>query len=128
MATVAPAPPEMSDGSPPENRSTKGAPALLRPFVNYVARIDAGLETKLLGGFLVISLLMLGLGIVALFVVNRMDSQVDRLSTLQQQSDKARVMLYSVTAQSHFRTMALLTDELDRQDRRIQGNLHQPRG
>lgn len=88
-----------------------GVPSLLRPFVDFVARIQARLETKLLVGFLGISVLMLALGVVSLFVVNRMDSQVDRLSTLVDQRVRAQGMLYSITSQSHFRTMALLTSE-----------------
>jgi CHASE3 domain sensor protein len=79
--------------------------------VNFVARIQARLETKLLVGFLGISVLMLALGVVSLFVVYRMDSQVDRVSTLVDQRDRAQEMLYSITSQSHFRTMALLTLE-----------------
>jgi class 3 adenylate cyclase len=91
--------------------SGDGVPALLRPFVDFVARIPSRLETKLLAGFLVVSVLMLALGIIGLLVVNRMDGQLDRLETLQRQSDNAHEMLYSITAQSHFRTMALLTGE-----------------
>jgi len=86
-------------------------PALLRPFVEFVARIQARLETKLLVGFLGISVLMLALGIVSLVVVNRMGTQVDHLSALEDQQQRAEEMLYNVTAQSHFRTMALLTGE-----------------
>ncbi|MGB8360443.1 MAG: HAMP domain-containing protein, partial [Acidimicrobiia bacterium] len=83
----------------------------MRPIVDFVARIDARLETKLLGGFLAISVLMLVLGLVSLFVVYRMDSQVDRMTTLVAQRDRAQEMLYSITAQSHYRTMALLTED-----------------
>ncbi|HEX6220344.1 MAG TPA: hypothetical protein VF115_04565, partial [Acidimicrobiia bacterium] len=86
-------------------------PALLRPFVEFVARIQARLETKLLVGFLGISVLMLALGIVSLVVVNRMGTQVGHLSALEDQQQRAQEMLYNVTAQSHFRTMALLTGE-----------------
>jgi class 3 adenylate cyclase/CHASE3 domain sensor protein len=99
---------------PSNHRGTEdgdGVPSLLRPFVDFVARIQARLETKLLAGFLGISLLMLALGVVSLFVVNRMDGQVDRLSTLVDQRERAQEMLYSITSQSHFRTMALLTLE-----------------
>lgn len=88
-----------------------GVPSLLRPFVDFVAGIHARLETKLLTGFLGISLLMLALGVVSLLFVNRMDGQVDRISTLVDQRDRAQEMLYSITSQSHFRTMALLTFE-----------------
>ena len=86
-------------------------PSLLQPFVNFVAGIQARLETKLLAGFLGVSVLMLVLGVVSLFVVYRMDSQVDRISTLADQRGRAQAMLYSITSQSHFRTMALLTLE-----------------
>ncbi|MDH5372538.1 MAG: HAMP domain-containing protein [Acidimicrobiia bacterium] len=105
--------PPRSDGSasPPPIRDTDDIPRLLRPFVDFVARIQARLETKLLAGFLGISVLMLALGIVGLLVVNSMDTQVDRLATLQKQSDNANRMLYSITAQSHFRTMAILTGD-----------------
>jgi class 3 adenylate cyclase/CHASE3 domain sensor protein len=86
-------------------------PPLLRPFVDFVARIQARLETKLLVGFLGISVLMLALGIGSLLVVNRMDGQIGRLSTLEDQARNAQDMLYNITSQSHFRTMSLLTRE-----------------
>lgn len=105
-ATLTPAEPETPPPPDPD-----GVPGLLRPFVDYVARIQARLETKLLAGFLGISLLMLALGIVSLFVVARMGAQVDRLEALHRQADNANQMLYSITAQSHFRTMALLTED-----------------
>lgn len=104
-------PPRPDSPPPPSRHEVDGIPHLLRPFVDFVARIQARLETKLLAGFLGISVLMLALGTVGLLVVNRMDSQVDRLATLQQQSDNAGRMLYSITAQSHLRTMALLTGD-----------------
>lgn len=90
-------------------QDSDGVPSLLRPFVDFVAGIQARLETKLLAGFLGISLLMLALGVVSLIVVTRMDSHVDRLSALVDQRDRAQEMLYNITSQSHFRTMALLT-------------------
>ena len=110
MTTTKARPPK----GPPKARPTRDTdwvPPLLRPFVDFVARIQARLETKLLAGFLVVSVLMLTLGIVGLLAVNRMDSQVDRLANLEQQSENANQMLYSITSQSHFRTMALLTQE-----------------
>ncbi|MDH5420307.1 MAG: HAMP domain-containing protein [Acidimicrobiia bacterium] len=100
-----------ADPQPPTRPRRDPVPALLRPFVDFVAKIQARLETKLLGGFLVISVLMLALGVIGLLAVNRMDSQVDRLSRLSQQTDNANHLLYSITAQSHFRTMALLTGD-----------------
>ncbi|MBT8250354.1 MAG: HAMP domain-containing protein [Acidimicrobiia bacterium] len=103
-------PPDLQSPAP-DPWEPDAVPKMLRPFVDFVARIDARLETKLLGAFLGISILMLALGIVGLFVVNRMENQVDKLVTLQLQSQNADDMLYSITSQSHFRTMALLTGD-----------------
>jgi class 3 adenylate cyclase len=109
MSSPDPSPPRTD--TPRRRSESDGVPWLLRPVVDFVARIDARLETKLLGGFLAISVLMLVLGLVSLFVVYRMDSQVDRMTTLVSQRDRAQEMLYSITAQSHYRTMALLTGD-----------------
>jgi class 3 adenylate cyclase len=79
--------------------------------VNFVSQIEARLKTKLFVGFLGVAILMLVLGFLGLFVVNRMSGQVDRLVTMQQQSGNARDMLYTITAQSHFRTMQLSTGD-----------------
>lgn len=109
-STITPPRPD-TPPSPDRGGDPDAVPVLLRPFVDFVARIQARLETKLLAGFLGISVLMLALGIVGLLVVNRMDGQVGRLAALEQQSQNAQQLLYNVTSQSHFRTMALLTGE-----------------
>lgn len=103
--------PDEAPPSPRRGSDGDGVPVLLRPFVDFVAHIQARLETKLLAGFLVISVLMLALGIGSLLVVNRLDSQVQELSALEEQMNHAQDMLYNITSQSHFRTMALLTGE-----------------
>jgi class 3 adenylate cyclase len=109
-ATVTPPKP---DGSSWRNGHNKRdtVPVLLRPFVHFVAKIQARLETKLLAGFLGISVLMLALGVVGLLAVDRMHGQVEQVALLHQQSNNANLMLYSITSQSHFRTMALLTGD-----------------
>lgn len=93
------------------HRRGETVPVLLRPFVYFVAKIQARLETKLLAGFLGISVLMLALGVVGLLAVNRMHDQVREVAALHEQSNNANKMLYSITSQSHFRTMALLTGD-----------------
>ena len=110
---TAPVNPPPADPSPTPKRHRKRdtVPVLLRPFVNFVAKIQARLETKLLAGFLGISVLMLALGVVGLLAVNRMGDQVETLDTLAEQTDNANQLLYSITSQSHFRTMALLTGD-----------------
>ena len=84
-------------------------PRMLRPFVDGVARMPATVHAKLLGGFLTIALLLLLMGILSIFVIGQMNQQVDRLIALETQKDLARQAIYSVTGQSHYRAMALIT-------------------
>ena len=86
-------------------------PRLLYPVADAVARIGVGVHAKLLGGFLFGALLLLIMGILSLVVINRMDQRVDELSRLQEQVDSSRQAIYSITAQSHFRAMALATEQ-----------------
>jgi class 3 adenylate cyclase/CHASE3 domain sensor protein len=84
-------------------------PRFTRPLVDRVARIRATVHTKLLAGFLVIAVLLLSMGIVSIVVLNRINDQVGRLTALSDQVNQAQEMIYEVTAQSHYRAMALLT-------------------
>ena len=84
-------------------------PNALRPLVDSVARLRATVHMKLMVGFLIIALLLLLMGLLSILVIGRMNQQVDRISDLQTQTDLARQAIYSVTAQSHYRAMALIT-------------------
>ena len=84
---------------------------ILDPLMDAVARVRASVHTKLLAGFLVGALLLLGMGILSMVVLNRMSGQVEELTALQERNDRSRQMIYLVTAQSHFRAMALLTSD-----------------
>jgi class 3 adenylate cyclase/CHASE3 domain sensor protein len=86
-------------------------PRILHPFVDWVARIQATVHVKLLAGFLVIALLLLLMGVVSIVVLARVNDQVDTLTALNRQTNQARQMIYDVTAQSHYRAMALLTHD-----------------
>src|SRR5687767_12427763 len=83
-------------------------PRILWPTVDWVARIRATVHTKMLAGFLLISLMLLAMGLLSVAVVARLDQQVERLTALNAQASQARDMIYAVTAQSHYRAMALL--------------------
>lgn len=83
----------------------------LRPAVDAVARIKSSVHQKLLFGFLVGALLLVGMGVLSVLVMNRMDSRVVDLNRLEAKSSYAQEMLYAVTAQSHYRAMALLTED-----------------
>jgi len=86
-------------------------PRFLGPFVDAVARVKTTVHRKLLAGFLLIALLLLSMGVVCVVVLEQIDGQVVRLTALSDQVSQAREMIYEVTAQSHYRAMALLTDE-----------------
>ena len=83
----------------------------LRPLVDLAARIDVGVQAKLLSGVLVGALLLLGMGILSLIVIERMSNRVETLNRVEERVDRGRQMEYAVTAQSHFRSMALLTND-----------------
>lgn len=101
-----------ADGAPPPERTDLGPfPALLRPLVDLVAGIRATVHTKLLAGFLLIAVLLLSMGIVSIAVLDRINDQVVKLTALSDQVNQARQMIYEVTAQSHYRAMALLTHD-----------------
>ncbi|HET9724674.1 MAG TPA: adenylate/guanylate cyclase domain-containing protein [Actinomycetota bacterium] len=111
---------EQHDGSAgrPDPRASAGAPAvrdperlppLIRPAADFIARIRATVHTKFLAGFLVIAVLLLGMGVTSILVIREMNEQANQLIDLQRQSDLARQAIYSVTAQSHYRAMALTT-------------------
>lgn len=86
-------------------------PPLVRPAADFIAKIRATVHTKLLAGFLVIAVLLLGMGVTSILVIREMNQEAQQLITLQEQTDIARQAIYSVTAQSHFRAMALITKE-----------------
>jgi len=86
-------------------------PRILYPFVDWVARVKATVHMKLLAGFLMIALILLAMGVLSIAVLSRVNHQVDTLTVLNRQTDQAREMIYEVTAQSHYRAMALLTKD-----------------
>jgi class 3 adenylate cyclase len=92
----------------------------VRPLVDVVARARATIHTKLLAGFLLSALLLLAMGVLSIVVINAMNRQMERVVELQQQMDLARQGIYAVTAQSHYRAMALITEVDSWNDRIVQ--------
>ena len=84
-------------------------PPLIGPAVDFIAKIRATVHTKMLAGFLVIAVLLLAMGVMSILVIGRMNAQADELLELQRLNTHAREAIYGVTAQSHFRAMALIT-------------------
>ena len=113
MSTTVPA----ADSAAPEPSSDelRPLPGVMRPLVDWVARLRATIHTKLLAGFLLIALLLLLMGVLSVGVLARINDQVDTLTRLNEQTNVARQMIYEVTAQSHYRAMQLVTEDPDRE-------------
>jgi class 3 adenylate cyclase/HAMP domain-containing protein len=83
----------------------------LKPLIDSVAAIRASVHVKLLSGFLVGALLLLGMAVLNFVVIERMSGRVHEIEVLQQKVDLARQLKYEITIQSHHRAMALLTQD-----------------
>ena len=99
-----PVPEPEGEGRPPD------LPRPLRPIVDFVARIKATVHLKLLAGFFIGALLLLGMGVLSVLAINRMNQQVEDLNDLSEKVDRSRQAIFLITAQSHFRGMALVCE------------------
>jgi class 3 adenylate cyclase/CHASE3 domain sensor protein len=99
------------DATPPAVSDDDRLPALVRPFADRVARIRATIHTKLLVGFLIIAALLLAMGVTSIVVIRQMNARAHDQIELSHQSDLARQAIYAVTSQSHYRAMALITED-----------------
>jgi class 3 adenylate cyclase/CHASE3 domain sensor protein len=97
------------DDAPPMEPEPERLPRLVRPFADVIARIRTTVHRKLLAGFLVIAVLLLGMGAMSVYVIGRMNDHAGQLVELQRLSDLSRQGIYGITAQSHYRAMALTT-------------------
>jgi signal transduction histidine kinase len=95
--------------SPVTVTRTPAAVAWLRPLTEMVARIPASVHAKLRAGFLFSALLLVVMAVASLAVQRHIASGVTELNLAQERLDVLRQMDYLVTAQSHYRTMSLLT-------------------
>lgn len=84
---------------------------LLNPSVEWVARLQVSLHTKLLAGFLLVTLLLLFVIAMNIFLAYRVEERALRVARLAEQVARAGRMEYAVTAQMHFRAMHLLTGD-----------------
>jgi class 3 adenylate cyclase/CHASE3 domain sensor protein len=102
------------------NAADSGMPPfarLFRPLIDVAAGINASVHTKLLVGFCAGAVLLLGMGVLSLLIIDRMNQRVDDLARLQEKVERSRQMEYAVTAQSHYRAMALLTQDNSNNDK-----------
>ena len=78
---------------------------------DVVARLGVGVHVKMLTGYLSVALLLLVMAVLTLIVISRMSHQVEELTRLQGQLDKARLKTNLITAQLEYRALAFLTDD-----------------
>jgi signal transduction histidine kinase/ActR/RegA family two-component response regulator len=83
----------------------------LQPLVDMVAAIPGSVHRKLLSGFLVSAVLLIGMAGFSVIIIDRLDQRSQDISRLQEKIDDTQQMLYAVTAQSHYRAMAFLTHD-----------------
>src|SRR5262245_49446679 len=83
----------------------------LDPFVSFVARRRLSLHSKLLLGFFLIVLLVVGTGALAVVLMQRTGAQATRIAALTDRIIAAARMEYAVTAGMHYRAMHLLTHD-----------------
>ncbi|MBV9578515.1 MAG: HAMP domain-containing protein [Chloroflexi bacterium] len=81
----------------------------LEHVIDRVAGVRSSVHTKLRAGFFFGAMLLVLMAAVSLAVQVHIAARVNELSLAQQRLDLERQMLYLVTAQSHYRTMSLLT-------------------
>ena len=93
------------DGGPPP-----GSRDPVSRLADMVAAIKVGVHVKLLSGYLIGALLLLGMAILTLVVISSMNNQVEELTQLQDQVESAGKKNNLMTSQLHFRALALLTN------------------
>lgn len=99
----------------------------LRPAVDAVAALRWPVRRKLLAGFLCGALLLVAMGILSLVVMEQMNNERQQYERAAKKQDFARQMLYDVTAQSHYRAMALmLKSGLGKRESDTNGGLKDP--
>ena len=76
--------------------------------VRWVARIQASVHTKLLGGYLLVVLLFIAMGALSLQTIARMSRQSQLLHQAHERVDSSRQIEHALAMQMNFIAMALL--------------------
>jgi len=76
--------------------------------VRWVAGIQASVHAKLLGGFLLVTLLFIAMGVLSLQTIARMSHQSQLLHQAHERVDASRQIEHALAMQMNFIAMALL--------------------
>jgi signal transduction histidine kinase len=101
----------MSAAEPSTSLQLSRAAQWLRPLIDRVAAVRASVHTKLRAGFIISALLLVTMAVASLAVQAHIAARVDELNFAEVRLDLLRQMYYLITAQSHYRTMSLLTHD-----------------
>jgi signal transduction histidine kinase len=82
------------------------------PFVNFVARIPARIQGKLLAAFLIIAMLLIIVGAASLQVIDGMNQRTEELVKLQRKIEAYRQVQNDTTAQLYGVSSALLSTDV----------------
>ena len=93
------------------DRGTSAARGPLSFLADIVAGVNLSVHTKLLAGYLMGALLVLGMSMLTLVVISNMSHQLSELTRLQNQVESASKKSNLVTSQLHFMALALLTND-----------------
>src|SRR5215813_5016164 len=86
---------------------------LLGLLVRWVARIQASVHTKLLGGYLLVVLLFIAMDALSLQTIARMSRQSQLLHQAHERVDSSRQIEHALAMQMNFIAMALLLKNED---------------
>ena len=104
-------PANRGDAAPASHRESPTSTGPLGLLADFVAGIRASVHLKLLSGYLLGAILVLGMAVLTLVVITSMSNQVKELTRLQKQVESANTKNNLVTSQLHFRALALLTED-----------------
>src|SRR5947209_931606 len=80
----------------------------LGDLVRWVAAIKASVHAKLLAGFLLITLLFIGMGVISLQTITKMSSQSELLHLVHEPVNGSQEIQHALALQMNFTAMALL--------------------
>ena len=99
------------DSNQRSSSTTDSSRGPMSRLADAVAGIKVGVHVKLLAGYLVGALLVLGMAVLTLIVISSMNRQVEELTRLQKQVESATRKNNYITSQLHLRALALLTND-----------------
>ena len=94
----------------------------LGDLVRWVAAIKASVHAKLLAGFLLVTLLFIGMGVISLQTITKMSSQSQLLDEVHERVHWSQEIQHALALQMNFTAMALLLRDESTVENILRGN------